>query len=182
MPSWSTRARTSTNCGGPASNRSSGIRTTRPATTSSSTRTRTSTSRSPACPRSSASPTCTTGKLPEYTVLHRDPLRLAARPRTEVHGTARRWGMSPRSCRRARSSDAFREAGQARAASFACPTWEGSRCRRWRCWRRDSAATIGRINSGSIPATRSFDEWGEGKGVSWLLRGIGSRGWRRMPS
>ena len=56
--SWSTRARTSTNCGGPASNRSSGIRTTRAATTCSLIRTRTSTSRSPACPRSSASPTC----------------------------------------------------------------------------------------------------------------------------
>ena len=56
--SWLTRARTSTNCGGPASNRSSGIRTTRAATTCSLIRTRTSTSRSPACPRSSASPTC----------------------------------------------------------------------------------------------------------------------------
>ena len=58
MPSWSTRARTSTNCGGPASNRSSGIRTTRAATKCSLIRTRPSTSRSPACPRSSASPTC----------------------------------------------------------------------------------------------------------------------------
>ena len=56
--SRSTRARTSTSCGGPASNRSSGIRTTRAATTCSLTRTRASTSRSPACPRSSASPTC----------------------------------------------------------------------------------------------------------------------------
>ena len=56
--SWSTRAGTSTNCGGPASNRSSGIRMTRAVTTCSLIRTRTSTSRSPACPRSSASPTC----------------------------------------------------------------------------------------------------------------------------
>ena len=120
MPSWSTRARTSTNCGGRASNRSSGIWMTRPATTSSSTRTRTFTSSILACPRSSVSPMYYRKTAGTRSASRRTVPRCSTM--SPGPGTARRRGMSLRLCMRARwRMRSGRRVGA--SDTCACLTW-----------------------------------------------------------
>ena len=106
-----------------------------------------------------------TGKLPQYRAHRRPTAPRCSATRPEVAGTARPMGDEPEVVQCAHDRRCVQGGGQASAAACACPTWEGSRCHRWRCWRRDSAATIGRINSGRFRLRGALKNGARDKGV-----------------